>query len=97
MSRLRQQPKVETSVLIELTEIEMLALDALAGYGTDEFLKVFYEKMGKAYLQPHEKGLRSLFDVVRSELPPILNRAKAARQAFALECPVVRARPQGGL
>lgn len=57
--------KVEISATLELTQAEIGALDALAGYGTDTFLKVFYERMGKAYLQPYEAGLKSLFAKVR--------------------------------
>lgn len=82
MSRLTQRPKVEVEVTLRLNEIEMRALDALAGYNYDAFLETFYKHLGRAYLTPHEAGLRSLFDVIRSELPPILKRADAAREAF---------------
>ncbi|QCG94287.1 hypothetical protein E6C67_08345 [Azospirillum sp. TSA2s] len=66
-----------------LSEDEAAALDALAGYGTDAFLKVFYKEMGEAYLRPHEAGLRSLFASVRSHVPTVLERARTARKAFA--------------
>ncbi len=59
------RPTVKMQITIVLSEDEAGALDALAGYGTDAFLKVFYEHMGKAYLKPFEAGLRSLFDSVR--------------------------------
>lgn len=90
MSRLRQAPSLDVKVTLELNEDEIRALDALAGYGANAFLEVFYKQMGKAYLQPHEAGLRSLFNVIRSDLPPIMNRAKAARTAFALRNPIVK-------
>jgi hypothetical protein len=70
--------------LLDLTESEARALDGLSGYGTDAFLKVFYEHMGKAYLQPHEEGLRSLFDRVRTELLPQLNVVDNARKQLLL-------------
>lgn len=92
MSRLIQQPKVEVSATIKLTETELRALEALVGYGTDNFLEVFYKQMGKHYLQPHEAGIRTLFDVIRSDLNPILHRADAAKKAFALRDPVIRSR-----
>ena len=92
MSRITQAPQVGVDVSIKLTEAEIRALEALAGYGTEPFLKVFYAQMGKAYLQPYEDGLRSLFDTIRSELPPIIKRADAARTAFALQDPVIRSR-----
>ncbi len=50
---------VDTVATIELNGEELKALDALAGYGVDSFLKVFYQHLGKSYLEPHEKGLRS--------------------------------------
>lgn len=92
MSRLTQQPRVELSVGLQLNESEVRALDALAGYGADGFLEVFYKHMGKAYMLPHEAGLRSLFNTIRTELPAIIRRQDAAKQAFALKDPVIRSR-----
>lgn len=90
--RLLQMPRVEMDVAIRLTSAEVRALDALAGYGIEPFLKVFYAQMGQHYLKPHEAGLRSLFETVRSELPTLMRRHDAARQAFALADPVIRSR-----
>lgn len=50
---------------LTLNQEEMLALDAIAGYNTDDFLKVFYQYLGKHYLQPNERGCKTLFDKVR--------------------------------
>lgn len=91
-TRIVQRPAVEASVTLQLREEEMRALEALTGYGIKGFLEVFYAKMGKHYLEPHEQGLRSLFDVIQRELPPILARADAARTAFVLKDPVIRSR-----
>ena len=76
------QASIDVAVTIRLTYTEMQALDALAGYGTDEFLKVFYERMGESYLRPHEKGLRSLFDAVRREFPSVAKSTRDASDAF---------------
>lgn len=92
MSRLTQMPRIELDVALKLNESEVRALEALAGYGTDAFLEVFYTHMGRHYLKPHEAGLRSLFETIRSELPSIIKRHKAARTAFALRDPVIRSR-----
>lgn len=56
---------VDVQVTITLNEDELGALDALAGYSVESFLDVFYKQMGRAYLQPHEKGLRSFLAAVR--------------------------------
>lgn len=85
MAKILARPNVTISVTVELSEAEIGALDALAGYGVDEFLKVFYERMGRSYLEPHEKGLRSLFGSVRESWPNMMSMAKEARKAVHLE------------
>ncbi len=82
MAKVIQQSDVQLSVLLKLSEPEARALDALVGYGFDSFIKVFYEHLGKHYMEPHEAGLRSLFESVRKEIPPVLGRADKARLAF---------------
>lgn len=80
--KIEEQARVTVTVTLKLDEAEIAALDALAGYGVDNFLEVFYEHMGKSYLQPHEHGLRSLFKGVRDVTPGILSRAQKARAVF---------------
>ena len=94
MKRFIQQPYVETRATIELSEVEMRALEALIGYGVQPFLDVFYQHMGKHYLRPHEAGIRSLFETIGSDIPDVLRRADAARQAFALDEPVIRSKKE---
>ncbi|MCW3151914.1 hypothetical protein N8H69_05165 [Achromobacter spanius] len=94
MKRFIQQPYVETRATIELSEVEMRALEALIGYGVQPFLDVFYQHMGKHYLRPHEAGIRSLFKTIGSDIPDVLRRADAARQAFALDEPVIRSKKE---
>jgi hypothetical protein len=94
MKRFIQQPYVETRATIELSEVEMRALEALIGYGVQPFLDVFYQHMGKHYLRPHEAGIRSLFKTIGSDIPDVLRRADAARQAFALDDPVIRSKKE---
>jgi hypothetical protein len=82
MAKLKSSPKVNVSITLELDEEEARALDALIGYGNDQFIKVFYEHMGTAYLKPHEKGLRTLFDCIRDVIPCTLARIDSARKQF---------------
>ena len=85
MARIEGKPSIAATIIISLTEAEAGALDALAGYGTDQFLEAFYQKLGKSYLQPHESGLRSLFASVRTgdcSVENILRRAEDARKVF---------------
>jgi len=81
--RFTQEPRVQASVTIRLSEGEAAALVAIGYYGVDSFLRVFYKELGQTYLQPHEASVRSLFEAVRSELPQFLHNAKRARAAFS--------------
>jgi hypothetical protein len=82
MAKLTAIPYVELKASFTMTEPELRAFDALVGYGADGFIKVFYEHMGRAYLEKHEGGLRTLFESMREQLPAFLRRADIARDAF---------------
>lgn len=73
---------VKLEISLTLNEAETRALHALTAYGTDAFLKTFYEHMGQSCLKPHENGLRELFATVRGEVSQMLRRADTAREAF---------------
>jgi hypothetical protein len=81
MARIEGRSTLSVEAVLILNEDECAALDALFGYGIEPFLEVFYQKMGRAYLEPHEKGLRSLHEK-RTGLSKVLQRAQAARKAF---------------
>lgn len=68
MAMYKTTTKIEATATITFGESELRALDAMTGYGVEAFLKVFYEKLGKAYMQPHEQGLRDLFATIG---PPV--------------------------
>jgi hypothetical protein len=74
--------QVEFSIKFTLTKGEAQALDAIVGYGVEPFLKVFYEHMGKAYLQPHEKEMRKLFERVKNDLPCEVRKIEKAENAI---------------
>ncbi len=88
--------------VLHLSEVEMRALDALVGYGTDEFIKAFYEKLGQAYMRDHEQGLRSLFEGIRLQVRPelaridevrnLLHRERASGGQLSQSCPAPVAR-----
>ncbi len=83
MAKILGTGHVNVTATMEFSEPELRALDALVGYGDDAFIKVFYEHLGKSYMQQHEAGLRTLFMSIRSEVPNILSRTDAARKAFS--------------
>ena len=74
---------ITLEIVLKLSEIEARALDTISGYGDKAFLEVFYKHLGKHYLEPHEKGVQSLFDTIRKELPQHLRDVDTAREAIA--------------
>jgi hypothetical protein len=75
------KPKVTFTVPTELTEGELRALDALVGYGFDNFIKMFYSGLGKHYMQPYEADLKLLFQKVES-LRPQIDKINKARESL---------------
>lgn len=74
--------QVEFSISLTLTVGQAKALDAIVGYGVEPFLKVFYEHMGKSYLQPHETEMKKLFEQIKEELPKEVHKIETARKAI---------------
>lgn len=86
MAKIRIIPEQIFKVHMVLDEDEARALDALVGYGgkafVEHFLPTFYEKLGKHYMQPYEKGLEKLFETIRTEVKYTLHNIDAARKAI---------------
>ncbi len=82
MAKIIAKPKLELELSFTVNESEARALDALVGYGDDAFIKAFYEKLGKCYMDNHEQGLRDFFTSIRKLVPPILSNFKEAKEAF---------------
>lgn len=76
---IKSESQVTTSINLTLTEIEAQALIALVGYGTKAFLEIFYKYLGTHYLKPHEKGIISLFETIKKELPGHIYNVEKAR------------------
>ena len=82
MAQIVELPVVSVTTKFTVTEGELRALVALAGYGDTAFIDMFYKHCGKTYLQPYEKDLREFLKSVRELASPILSRADNARKAF---------------
>jgi hypothetical protein len=76
--------EVSITATVELTEGALRALEAMAGYGDEAFLKAFYVKLGRSYLQPVERDVRELFRLVRAKVPPALRAVKEARKGLGI-------------
>ncbi len=89
--------QAKLTVVLELDEAEVRALDGIFGYSVDAFLKVFYEKMGKAYVEPHEAGVRSLHKTIRGQVAGPLEKIASARRAMQQACELnAQALPEAG-
>ena len=82
MAHVTEYPKLDLHLQFSVNESEARALDALAGYGSDAFIKAFYQHLGEAYMRKHEGGLRSFLDSVREFVPAALGRIDRAREEF---------------
>lgn len=71
---------VSIKATIELSEGDLRALDAMAGYGADAFLRAFYIKLGQHYMKPFERDLRGLFKRIQGTVPLALAGVEAARK-----------------
>ena len=74
---------VAFAINFELTIKEAKALEAIAGYGVDAFLEVFYPKMGKHYLKANEDDFRALLVKIQSSLPNEIAKIDAAEKAIS--------------
>lgn len=83
MAKITEHPKIDLVLRFEVSYSEAAALDALAGYGDDAFIKAFYENLGKAYMEKHEAGLRSFLKSVREFIPGAISRTRDAEKVFS--------------
>jgi len=73
--------EVTFSFNLTLKEDEARALAALPYYGDEQFLRFYYNSLGKTYLEPYEEGLRNLFKSIDDKLIPLLDKADTAIEA----------------
>lgn len=73
---------MDFGVILKLSEKEARALQAITLYGAKEFLETFYKHLGKAYLEPHEDGVKVLFETIKSELPRHLDKFDRIRREW---------------
>lgn len=82
MAKVAAQPMIGVKITFTVSESEARALDALAGYGEDAFVKSFYEVLGEGYMKPHEAGLREFLGSIRDVVNPALARLNDAKLVF---------------
>lgn len=80
MANISKSISIEFTGTLELTEVEMRALDAIVGYGSAAFLKVFKDNLGTGYIRDHEAGVHSLFKAVARDIGPALRDVSTIRK-----------------
>ena len=82
MTTINHTSKLELSVTLVLNEAEARMLVEMTGYGADPFLRGYYKILGKSYMKPHEKALKSFFSSIKNQLPQAIKRIEKAREIF---------------
>lgn len=82
MAKICERPTIKLNLTFTVDEEEAAALQDLAGYGVDQFIKAFYENLGRAYMEKHEAGLRRFLSTICNDVGPSLGRLEAARRVF---------------
>lgn len=80
MAKITAVPKLSINIQFQVGESEARALEALAGYGDDAFIKHFYDFLGKHYMQPNEQGLREFLKSIREQVSGPLSCMDEARK-----------------
>lgn len=93
MNKIKSTSNLDFKLTLELNETEANALNQICNYDSKDFLKVFYEHMGKSYLQPYEEGVISLFKTVKEELGNHLYKIGKIRKAISNKTVIINARP----
>lgn len=82
MASFKSTSDFEVTLTLQLSESEARALHALTEYSTKSFLEYFYANLGRSCLEPNEKGLVSLFESVRKEIPFHLSKIDETRKLW---------------
>ena len=75
---------IKITATLTLTEGQLRALDALAGYNHDAFFRAFYVKLGKHYMKPFERDMRDLLNAINKQVPQALAGVREARTKLGL-------------
>ena len=82
MAKIVSKPAVILELSFTINESEARALDALVGYDSDDFIKVFKAHLGSAYLRGNEDGLKEFFKSIRAIVSPALEKIDTIRKGF---------------
>ncbi len=75
------ESSISAKVYMTLTEEEARALLGITAYGSDQFIKYFFEHLGKFSLEDHTEGLKSLFESI-GPIEHELKKIDKAREEF---------------
>jgi hypothetical protein len=88
MAKLEARPKIELEIVMRLNEAEARFLEGLSGFDHKTLLEGIRKIVGVHYTELKApdgydgSGFLSLMEACRRDLPPALDRMKAARDVF---------------
>jgi hypothetical protein len=77
---------IEAKILLELTEGEAGALDAICGYGPEKFLEWFKANHGRHYIEKYEGHLVSLFAKARHLNTAVKQLQNVKKEIRTIKC-----------
>jgi hypothetical protein len=81
IQRVAQQPLIEVTATLRLTEPELRFLALLASYRVESVVVALADEVNNEF-KNHAKAIESLIEMARAEVRPVLRRTDAARDAF---------------
>ena len=81
-AKVKSSLKFEAVVILELTESEARALNEMTKYGIKPFIKGYKKLLGSHYIEPHVKGLTSLFETIDDSLASELYKLDEYKKAI---------------
>jgi hypothetical protein len=81
-AKVKTKLEFEAKITLELSETEAKALNEMTKYGIDPFIKGYKKFLGSYYIQPHEAGLKSLFETIDDHLPIELSKLEKYKKAI---------------
>lgn len=85
-TKIKSKIDLKINIELELSIEEARVLNIITLWGTDAFYKTFSDKLGKTDIEANKKGLYSLFETIKTNLPQRIKEADTiAKKAYLLE------------
>jgi DNA-binding NarL/FixJ family response regulator len=84
IARIAQEPSIEVTATLRLTEPELRALALMSDFNIAGVVQALAVGLSSGFREKrHADAIESLIEMIRREVRPILRRTDAARKAFS--------------